>query len=148
MKQVKEKKFKTTSMDYTVHFTDTFAHLDIFQFHERLHEIFERLLNTITRDIPEHDQVRSELQSPQFETPISLPFLSRSRLTTERVLAEFERVVQSNREFRLNDDVKVNLVNVEMAHGGTGTTRSEVHLKKHLAKKGCIVRIQNPMRFV
>jgi hypothetical protein len=38
------------------------------------------------------DQVRFVLQSPQLETPISLPFLLRQRLTTERVLAEIERV--------------------------------------------------------
>ena len=37
-----------------------------------------------------------------------------SHLTTERVLAQIERVIQSNHEFRLNDSVKVNLVHVEM----------------------------------
>ena len=64
--------------------------------------------------------------------PISLPFMPLSRLTTERVLAEFERVVQSNRDFRLNDGVAVNLVHVEMPNGNTGTKRSEINLEKHL----------------
>jgi hypothetical protein len=143
MKQVKVKKFSTTGVDYTVQFTDTFAHLELSQSHDRLHEIFESILNTITRDIPEHDQVRFVLHSPQLEKPISLPFMALSHLTTERVLAQIERVIQSNHEFRLNDSVKVNLVHVGMPNGGTGTKRSEINLEKHLAKKGSIIRIQN-----
>ena len=90
VKQVKVKKFSTTGMDYTVQFMDTFAHLELSQYHDRLHEIFESLLNTVTQDIPMQDQVCFVLQSPQLETPISLPFLPRQRLTTERVLAEID----------------------------------------------------------
>jgi hypothetical protein len=60
------------------------------------------------------------LHSPQLEKPISLPFIALSHLTTERVLAQIERVIQSNHEFRLNDSVKVNLVHVEMSNGAVG----------------------------
>ena len=143
VKQVKVKKFNTTGMDYIVQFTDTFAHLELSEFHGRLHEIFESLLNVITKDIPAHHQARFVLRSPQLEYPISLPFLPLSHLTTERILAEIERVIQSNREFRLNDSVQVNLIHVGMPNGGTGTKRSEINLGKHLAKKGSIIRIQN-----
>ena len=69
--------------------------------------------------------------------------MSRERLTTERVLSEIERVVQSNHEFRLNDSVDVNLIHVEMPHGGKGTKRCEINLEKHLTKKRSIIRIQN-----
>ena len=100
VKQVRVKKFNATGMDYIVQFTDMFAHLELSEFHDQLHEIFERLLNAVTKDIPAHDQVRFVLRSPQLEYPISLPFLPLSRLTTERVLAEIERVIQSNHEFR------------------------------------------------
>ena len=72
----------------------------------------------------------------------SLSFLPLSHLTTERVVAEIERVIQSNCEFRLNDSVQVNLIHVEMPNGGMGTKRSEINLEKHLAKKGSIIRIQ------
>ena len=143
VKQVKVKKFGTTGTDYTVQFTDTFAHLELSQFHDRLHEIFESLLDSITRDIPEHDQVRFVLHSPQLEKPISLPFMALSRLTTERVLAQIERVIQSNHEFRLIDSVEVNLVHVEMPNGGRGSKRFEINLEKHLINKKSIVRIQN-----
>ena len=83
-------------MDYTVQFTDTFAHLELSEFHDRLHKIFESLLNATTKDIPAHDQVRFVLRSPQLEYPISLPFLPLSRRTTERVLAETHLSVSYN----------------------------------------------------
>ncbi|CAB4022845.1 Hypothetical predicted protein, partial [Paramuricea clavata] len=69
--------------------------------------------------------------------------MPRERLTTERVLAEFERVIQSNRHFHLDDSVDVNVVHVEMPHGGTGTKRAEINLETHLMKKRSIIRIQN-----
>ena len=37
----------------------------------------------------------------------------------------------------------MNLVDVEMPNGGTGSKRSEINLEKHLTKKGSIIRIQN-----
>jgi hypothetical protein len=144
VKQVfKVKRFGTTDTDYTVQFTDTFAHLELSQFHDRLQGIFESILDTITRPIPEHDQVRFVLHSHRLEKPISLPFMALSHLTTERVLAQIERLIQSNHEFRLNDSVKVNLVHVELPNGGTGPKRSTINLEKHLAKKGSIMRLQN-----
>jgi hypothetical protein len=143
IKQVNVKKFKTTGTNYTIQFTDTFAHLELSRFHERLHEIFQSVLDRVTRDIPSHDQVRFVLHSPQLEYPISLPFMPRQRLTTERVLAEFERMIQSNHEFHLNDIVNVDLIHVEMRYGGKGTKRSEINLEKHLMNKRSIIRVQN-----
>ena len=143
VKQVQVKKFHTTGVDYTVRFKNTFANMELAEYHTRLHEIFESLLETVTEGISLRDQVRFVLRSPQFETPISLPFMRMERLTSERVLAEFERVVQSNRDFRLDDSVNVNIVHVEMPNGGTGKKRSEINLEKHLTMKRSILRIQN-----
>ena len=56
------------------------------------------------------------------------------RLTTERILAEFQCVIKSNQEFRLNDTVDVIVIHVSMTTGGKGCKRSEVNLE-HLEKK-------------
>ena len=99
------KKFKTTGMDYHVQFTNAFANVELSEYHNRLHEIFQSLLDEVTHGIPPHDQVRFVLHSSQLENPISFPFMPHQRLTTERVLAEFECMIQSNRHFHLNDSV-------------------------------------------
>ena len=69
--------------------------------------------------------------------------MERSRLTPERVLTETEKVVQSNENFRLDESVEIDLLHVNMPHGGVGTKRAIINLEKHLDKKRCIVRIKN-----
>ena len=44
-------------------------------------------------------------------------------------------MIQSNQEFRLNDTVDVNVINISMSIGGKGSKGSEVDLEKHLEKK-------------
>ena len=143
VKQVKVKKFNTTGIDYTVQFMDSLLIWNFLDFMIGSTKYLRVYLNAITKDIPAHDQVCFVLRSSQLENPISLPFLPFSRLTTERVLAEIEHVIPSNHEFRLNDNVQVNLVHVEMPNGGTGTKRGEINFEKHLINKRSIVRIQN-----
>ena len=141
--QVNIKKFRTTGMNYRVRFTNAFADLEISSLHDRLHEVFQQILDEAIGGVPSQDQVRVILHSTQLEYPITFPFMAPHRLTTERFLAEFQRVIQSNQEFRLNDTVDVNVIHVSMPSGGKGNKRSEINLEKHLQKKRSIVRIQN-----
>ena len=141
--QVNIKKFRTTGMNYRIRFTNAFADLEISSLRERLHEVFQQILDETIGGVPPQDQVRVILHSAQLEYPITFPFMAPHRLTTERILAEFQRVIQSNQEFRLNDTVDVNVIQVSMPSGGKGSKRSEVNLEKHLQKKRSIVRIQN-----
>ena len=141
--QVNIKKFRTTGMNYRVRFTNVFADLEISGLHDRLHEVFQQILDETIGGVPPQDQVRVILHSTQLEYPITFPFMAPHSLTTERILAEFQRVIQSNQEFRLNDTVDVNVIHVSMPSGGKGSKRSEINLEKHLEKKRSIVRIQN-----
>ena len=65
------------------------------------------------------------------------------RLTSERILSEFERVIQSNKEFRLNNSVDIDVLHASLPVDGKGTKRADVNLEKHLEKKKSIIRIQN-----
>ena len=141
--QVNIKKFRTTGMNYRVRFTNAFADLEISSLHDRLHEVFQQILDETIGGVPPQDQVRLILHSTQLEYPITFPFMAPERLTTERILAEIQRVIQSNQEFQLNDTVDVNVIHVSMPSGGKGSKRSEINLEKHLEKKRSIVRIQN-----
>ena len=143
VRQVNTKKFRTKAMNYRVRFTNALADVEITNLHGRLHEIFQQILDETIGGIPPQDQVRFVLHSNQLEYPINFPFMAPNRLTTERILAEFERVIQSNKEFRLNDTVEINVIQVGMPTGGKGTKRSEVNLEKHLEGKKSIIRIRN-----
>ena len=117
VRQVNTKKFKTKAMNYRVQFTNALADAEISSLHERLHEIFQQVLDETIGGIPPQDQVRFVLHSNQLEYPINFPFMAPNRLTTERILAEFERVIQSNKEFRLNDTVEIKVIHVSMPMG-------------------------------
>ena len=113
VKQVKSRKFRTTALDYSVRFNNAENDLDLIESYERTQEIFECLLNDVTSGMNEKDQVRFVLRSTQLDMPISLPFMPVLQLTPERVFSQIERVIQSNRDFRLNDTVVVDIVHVE-----------------------------------
>ena len=136
------KRFKTTGLDYKIQFNDLQVRgiLDVLS---RLHQVFDSLLDRVTEGVAMHDQVRFIMHSPQLEYPISLPFMPREKLTVERILAEIERVIQSNDTFTLDDSITVNIIHVEMPYGGTGRKRKIANLDKYLTNKRAIVRIQN-----
>ena len=142
VKQVKVKKFKTTGIDYKIQFNDLQVRgiTDVLRY---LHNVFASVLDRVTDGVAMHDQVRFIMHSPQLEYPISLPFMPREKLTVERILAEIERVIQSNDTFTLDDSITVNIIHVAMPYGGTGKKRKIANLDKYLNNKRAIVRIQN-----
>ena len=91
----------------------------------------------------ERDQVRLVLRSDQLDTPISIPFMPLIQLTPERVFSQIERVVQSNRDFRLNDTVTVDIIHVEAPQGSGRSKRTILDIREYLHKKRSIVTIKN-----
>ena len=143
VKQIKSKKFRMSATDYSIRFNNTVSDLDLIESYERTQEIFERLLNDVTTGMNEKDQVRFVLRSTQLDTPISLPFMTVLQLTPERVFSQIERVIQSNRDFRLNDTVVVDIVHVEAPQGSGRRKRTLIDIGEFLHKKRTIITIQN-----
>ena len=141
----KSKKFRMTAMDHTIRFNNVLRQLDLIESYERTQAIFEHLLNDVTQDMNEKDQVRFVLRSEQLDTPISIPFMPVAQLTTERVFSQIERVIQSNRDFRLNDTVTVDIIHVEAPEGsGRGRLKRDIlDIREYLHKKRSIITIQN-----
>ena len=144
-KERKSQKFGMKSMDYTVRFNNDLNDVDLLESHERTHDIFHHLLEDVTQGMKPTDQVRFIQRSDQLQTPIAIPFLPLEKLTTEKVLSNLEKVVQSNEEFRLNDTVSVNIVHVEMPQGSgkSRVKRNIVNIRDYLGKKKSIVTINN-----
>ena len=143
VKEVNIKPFRTKGTNYSLRFNNIMANIEIKDVHERLHEVFQHILNDTVGDVPSRDQARMVIHSTILEYPIAFPFKPAQALTTERILSEVQRVVQSNQHFRLNDTVDVNVIHVSMPSGGKGRKRTDVSLEKHLEKKRSVVRIQN-----
>ena len=141
----KSKKFQMTATDHTIRFNNVLSQLDLIESYECTQAIFEHLLNDVTQDMNEKDQVRFVLRSEQLDTPISIPFMPVEQLTTERVFSQIERVIQSNRDFRLNDAVTVDIIHVEVPEGSgrSKLKRDTLNIREYLHKKRSIITIQN-----
>ena len=144
VKKHKSKKFRMTATDHTIRFNNVASDLDLLESYERTQKIFEHLLNDVTEGMNEKDQVRFVLRSTQLDTPISIPFMPLHQLTPERVFSQVQRVIQSNRDFRLNDTVSVDIIHVEAPQGsGRKKPRSTLNVKEYLLKKKSVITIQN-----
>ena len=144
VKKHKSKKFRMTATDHTIRFNNVVSDLDLLESYQRTQEIFEHLLNDVTEGMNEKDQVRFVLRSTQLDTPISMPFMPLHQLTPERVFSQVQRVIQSNRDFRLNDTVSVDIIHVEAPQGsGRKRPRSTLNVKEYLLKKKSVITIQN-----
>ena len=139
----KSKKFRMTATDHTIRFNNVLNELDLIESYERTQAIFEHLLNDVTQDMNEKDQVRFVLRSEQLDTPISMPFMTVEQLTPERVFSQIERVIQSNGDFRLNDTVTVDIIHVEAPQGSGRSKRTILDISEYLHKKGSVVTIKN-----
>ena len=142
VKRIKSKKFRMTAKDYAIRFNNVVSDLDLIESYQRTQAIFEHLLNKVTMEMNDQDQVRFVLRSTQLDTPISMPFMPVAQLTPERVFSQIERVIQSNRDFRLNDTVVIDIVHVE-APQGSGRKRTILNIKEFLHKKRSIITIKN-----
>ena len=144
VKKHSSKKFRMTATDHTIRFNNnTVNNFDLIESHERTYQIFEHLLSDVTEGMDERDQVRFVLRSEQLDTPISMPFMPVVQLTPEQVFSAVQRVMQSNREFQLNDTVTVDLIHVEAPQGSGRSKRSIVNIKDYLHKKGSVITIKN-----
>ena len=137
------KKFGMTATDHIIRFNTVPSELDLIESYERTQAIFQHILNDVTRGMNEKDQVRFVLRSDQLDIPISIPFIPLAKLTTERVFSQIERVIQSNRDFRLNDTVTVDIIHVEEPQGSGTRERTTLNIREYLKEKKSIITINN-----
>ena len=141
--KTKSKKFRMSATDHRIRFNNVVSQLDLIESYQRTQAIFEHLLNNVTEGMNDQDQVRFVLRSDQLDTPISMPFMPVEQLSTERVFSQIERVIQSNRDFRLNDTVTIDIIHVEAPQGSGRSKRNVLNIKDFLHKKKSIITIQN-----
>ena len=128
---------------HRVRFNNSVNQLDLIESYRRTQAIFRHLLNDVTEGMSDQDQVRFVLRSDQLDTPISIPFLPVIQLTPEKVFSQIERVIQSNRDFRLNDTVVVDIIHVEAPQGSGRSKRTTLNIEDFLHKKRSIITIHN-----
>ena len=133
-------RFKTLGIDY--HLTIDIPQAKTIQ--ERasnLNHVLERAIADMTRGMNERDQIRFVMQTRELFSPISLPFMPVEDLTSQRIMFEVERVLQSHKDLYVNQRFDVNLAHVSLP-AGSGR-KKEINMSKRLRDKRCFIRIRN-----
>jgi hypothetical protein len=101
-------RFNTESNEYRV----TFNELNVKSVPDILRtpqNLFDSVLTDVTKGMQKEDLVQVTLECPDMDFPIRLPFMQMNQLTSELLLAEIERVLQSNKQFVLDHCIQLNI---------------------------------------
>lgn len=86
-----------------------------------------------TEGITANHYVGIVIRTPQLDRPVRYGFQRANRINFEAVGYGFDKVLQSHKEFQLDDTVTVNVVTMERRAGSGGRTR--LKLLDHLLSK-------------
>ena len=99
----------------------------------------QEMLNRLLDGINGHDFVRIVIQNRYLYEAIKLPFIRRDQLNVDVILAAIMNVLNSNKDFLIDGNLKINLIHVAMPRGG----RSKKAFDSRLKKSKSIVRVRN-----
>ena len=114
------RKFNTTALDYHLSLNPSTTDAPLA---DQLADIFNSLVDNMTTGIDNNDLVRFVLQSNSLDYPISLPFMPRHELNSDRIMGEVQRVLQSHESVDLENAMHVHLVHVAMPQGGAAVRK-------------------------
>ena len=117
------RRFQTQGDRYVVQFNDINPIMGIEAIIQTMGMVFESLLERMMSDFGHGDFVGLTIRFPGLEEDFWLEFTRCDALTSERLLEELERVLQSNQDVVLDGNVVINVTRVRMDEGGRPSNR-------------------------
>ena len=136
------KKLGADEVTYKVHLP---PHMQNIRMADALHQVyamFEELIGKLKTDLHPNDKIRVLIQSPKLHAPIHTKATGPNDFSTERVLTEIEKVIQSEENLPIDSDLRINIATIKPKRHGRGHTI--LKLADRLKKKRSIVEIVNP----
>ena len=103
---------------------------------------FVDIIEELTAKVQPQDRVRLTIMARELNHEIWLPFMTPSQLTTERVMVEVERVVQSN-ELWIFGEFFLKFIHAPLPGGGDWLRSAAGSLAHYLESKKCFIQIKN-----
>ena len=144
MKKVSESKipkFNTKKTTYNVKVKDLNIR-GVPESLEVLSSLFTSILENAVLNIEPNDLVRFQVQTRELDYPVQLPFMKRSHVTSDTILSEIERVLQSYQHFLLDDYFEVDIIHVTPPRGGV-IPANFITLESFFNSKRYVLRILN-----
>ena len=129
------KKFKTRGRDFRVHFKQNVFERDLKNILAFIYAGMSEILDFVFRRTKDNAMARFVMLSPYFDPPVSVRYQPRSQITPEVIFSHLENILPSNREFVLDDTLRIHVLITEIP-GGTGNTTDE-HSPSVPKKRSC-----------
>ena len=142
IKDTHMRKFNANAATYKATFKDIEI-IDMKEILKELRNIFNALIEDVTKFADDQDIIRLSFQSPELDYPIELPFRKKSDLTADSILAEIQRVLQSYEQFTLDSGLVIDVIHVKLPKGSGRRKRNDADLSSYLHQKRCIIQIIN-----
>lgn len=137
------KKFNTQANKYVINIQPLGAQ-NLQEGIEIIEDIFSQILGDILQNVNPDDMVRLVLQNPNLDLPIHIPFVKKTHLTVERILAQISKVAQSNKSFLLEGELTASVFQVVMDGGGVYLKQGVCYdFMEFLHRKKSVITIQN-----
>jgi hypothetical protein len=134
------KKFRTTATARTVRFHN----LDeVDNVEELMGRLFEVLLKRVFADADADDLVGVCIDHPGLDVPINVPFKRKRDLNSEQIMRMIMLVMESNRNFSLDDSLVCRFVWVAQQKAGVRNRKIRINWDQWKDWKRCFVKIEN-----
>ena len=135
------KRFNLEEKRYFVHFTGAGKEQE--NVIDTLFGVLEHLIYRLLNNLDHNDRVMFTLSNPgKLDYPIQTRLMRAGEFSLEDILDEIQKVLQSNEDFVIGDDLLIRLVIIQLPVGGKSQRRSVV-AKKWLKKSRSVVVIKN-----
>ncbi|XP_066279615.1 uncharacterized protein [Branchiostoma lanceolatum] len=137
------KKFNTNQVTMTAipnREVDLAEHDTIMHF---LNGMFEGMINHVDKELKHDDKIRLVMNSERLDKPVSTKLVNKTDMSPELILSEVERVMQSHKDFLIDDTFFVDLLTVQFPEKGSGYWRFFCNIEEFVQKKQCIIQIKN-----
>ena len=85
--------------------------------HSAVKSVFDKLLEVEMKEIDQHAKVGIVLSNDTYPKPLFISLRERSQITTEVILGQVEKVIQSNEKFFLNEPLQVKITQISLPEG-------------------------------
>uniref|UniRef100_A0A914VZ48 Uncharacterized protein n=1 Tax=Plectus sambesii TaxID=2011161 RepID=A0A914VZ48_9BILA len=137
------KRFQTEGHTYRLQFQNLQQAADI---GKTAIQVFNEVLDKVAEDGEEDERIGLCIRHPALESAILVPFRKREEISGEAVLAEIERVQQSNKELDIEEEMWVTVTRVKLPGGlGRDCQRGlwQPWHNRYTVKGGCFITINN-----
>ena len=106
-----------------------------------IYDMFNELVGKLKEDMHPNDKIRVVIQHPLLLAPLHVRAVPPQEFDTETIMAQVERLLQSEENLPIDEDLKINIATIKPQRTGRG--RPVISLKAGFRGKRSIVMIQN-----